>query len=80
MMCTITGLLWVFQAEPVQEIPKAPIPAKDQVLKDVLDSLATKCLHASTNPQQKRKLEDVLKKLEFLYDKLRSHSVSNNCK
>jgi len=65
------------QAKPAPvEVVKAPIPEKDAVLKETLDTLVQKCLHASNNPQQKRKLEDVLKKLEYLYDKLRNQMLN----
>ena len=61
--------------KPATPVPKAPIPAEHQIISSVLDSLLTKC-HNSTNvPTVKRKLDDVGKKLELLYDKLRDSSV-----
>ena len=63
------------QPEKQVAVEKGPIPAENQVIKTVLDSLLNKCLNATTAPTTKRKLEDVLKKQEILYDKLRDSSV-----
>ena len=64
---------------PVQEKPveKGPIPAEHQELQTVFDTLLNKCVTASNVPTTKRKLEDVAKKLEVLYDKLRDSTVWN---
>ncbi|XP_067943023.1 protein transport protein Sec31A-like [Watersipora subatra] len=64
------------QPAPAAPVIKAPLPERHLVLKETLDNLANKCLHASNNPQQKRKLEDVVRKLESLYDKLRNQMLS----
>jgi len=56
--------------------PKEPIPAENQVLQDVFDGLKARCLAAASHPQTRRKLEDVGKKLEILYDKLRENSLT----
>lgn len=45
----ILELFFLFQPAPV-EVVKAPIPEKDAVLKETLDTLVQKCLHASNNP------------------------------
>lgn len=61
--------------KPATPVPKAPIPAENQIIATVFDTLLSKC-HSSTNvPMVKRKLDDVGKKLELLYDKLRDSSV-----
>merc|ERR1719259_1391633 len=60
---------------PPAPVEKAPIPAEHQVIQDVFDALRTKCVAAASHPQIKRKLEDVGKKLEVLYDKLRENSL-----
>merc|ERR1719249_335623 len=60
---------------PPAPVEKAPIPAEHQVIQDVFDALRTKCVAAASHPQIKRKLEDVGKKLEVLYDKLRENAL-----
>ena len=61
--------------KPATPVPKAPIPAEHQIIATVFDTLLSKC-HNSTNiPTVKRKLDDVGKKLEILYDKLRDSTV-----
>ena len=63
------------QPQPVV-VEKGPIPAEHQVIKNVLDSLLNNCMNATQQPVVRRKLEDVAKKLEVLYDKLRESSLS----
>ena len=55
---------------------KGPVPAEHQVIQKVFDSLLQKCLTTTNVPTAKRKLEDVGKKLEVLYDKLRDSTVN----
>ena len=66
------------QPEPPKPVEKGPIPSEHLVLQQVLDKLANQCLELSNNPHIKRKLEDVLRKLETLYDKLREQMLSEN--
>ncbi|XP_063973908.1 protein transport protein Sec31A isoform X1 [Diachasmimorpha longicaudata] len=61
-------------AEP--EAPKAPIPEEHVHLKTILDELKARCHESAKNPQTKRKVEDVARKLEALYDCLRDKSLS----
>ncbi|KAG8188070.1 hypothetical protein JTE90_014309 [Oedothorax gibbosus] len=61
--------------EPVKE--KGPIPPEHQVLQDTFEDLRRQCQQVATNPQTRRKLDDVAKKLENLYDKLRDNTLSN---
>ncbi|XP_012535073.2 protein transport protein Sec31A isoform X2 [Monomorium pharaonis] len=63
-------------AEP--EKPKAPIPEQHVHLKTILDELKNQCYENAKNPQIKRKIEDVSKKLEVLYDCLRENKLSQN--
>ncbi|XP_043253863.1 protein transport protein Sec31A [Colletes gigas] len=63
-------------AEP--EKPKPPIPEQHIHLKTVFDELKDQCHENAKNPQIKRKVEDVSKKLEVLYDCLRENKLSQN--
>lgn len=62
--------------QPPAPVEKGPIPAENQIIQQVFDTLLNKCLSSTTVPTTKRKLEDVSKKLEVLYDKLRDSTVS----
>ncbi|XP_022104643.1 protein transport protein Sec31A-like isoform X2 [Acanthaster planci] len=65
------------QQAPEPEVAKGPIPAEHQELADTYEGLARRCREAGgNNPQIKRKLDDVNKKLNILYDKLRAGSLS----
>ncbi|CAK9812673.1 Protein transport protein Sec31A [Anthophora quadrimaculata] len=63
---------------PEPEKPKAPIPEQHVHLKTVFDELRNQCFENAKNPHIKRKLEDVSKKLELLYDCLRENKLSQN--
>ncbi|EZA50823.1 Protein transport protein Sec31A [Ooceraea biroi] len=63
-------------AEP--EKPKAPIPEQHVHLKTIFDELRNQCYENAKNPQIKKKIEDVSKKLEVLYDCLRENKLSQN--
>lgn len=60
------------------EKPKAPIPEQHIHLKTILDELKNQCYENAKNPQIKRKIEDVSRKLEVLYDCLRENKLSQN--
>ncbi|XP_032675086.1 protein transport protein Sec31A isoform X2 [Odontomachus brunneus] len=60
------------------EKPKVPIPEQHMHLKTILDELRNQCYESAKSPQIKRKLEDVSKKLEVLYDCLRENKLSQN--
>ncbi|XP_076291003.1 COPII coat complex component secretory 31 [Lasioglossum baleicum] len=60
------------------EKPKAPIPEQHVHLKTVFDELKNQCYENAKNPQIKRKIEDVSRKLEGLYDCLRENKLSQN--
>ncbi|XP_021375424.1 protein transport protein Sec31A-like isoform X2 [Mizuhopecten yessoensis] len=64
--------------EPVQPVAKQPIPSEHQVLQDIFGSLVNNCSSVASNAQMKRKLDDVSKKLEILYDRLRNEMLSQN--
>ncbi|XP_072742503.1 protein transport protein Sec31A [Anoplolepis gracilipes] len=64
------------EVEP--EKPKAPIPEQHIHLKTILDELKNQCYENAKNPQIKRKIEDVSRKLEVLYDCLRENKLSQN--
>uniref|UniRef100_A0A336KN30 Protein transport protein Sec31A n=1 Tax=Culicoides sonorensis TaxID=179676 RepID=A0A336KN30_CULSO len=63
-------------AEPPK--PKAPLPEEFIYLQTVFEELRNLCINAASNPQSKRKLEDVSKRLEVLYDLLRENRLSPN--
>ncbi|XP_015176477.1 PREDICTED: protein transport protein Sec31A isoform X2 [Polistes dominula] len=60
------------------EKAKPPIPEEHMHLKTVFDELKMRCFESAKNPQIKRKIEDVSKKLEILYDCLRENRLSQN--
>ncbi|GFO38325.1 transport protein sec31a [Plakobranchus ocellatus] len=62
--------------EPPKPVEKGPIPTEHQALQDVFDKLVKSCAQVAPNAQMKRKLEDVARKLEILYDKLRGNLLS----
>ncbi|XP_071952152.1 protein transport protein Sec31A-like [Antedon mediterranea] len=69
------------KAEPAEKeaAPRAPIPTEHQVLNQVFESLKDRCIKAAgTNAQMKRKLDDVTRKLNALYDKLSENALSPN--
>ncbi|KAK3915327.1 Protein transport protein Sec31A [Frankliniella fusca] len=66
------------RAKPEPPPPKAPIPEEHIVLQTVFNDLRNRCFQASNNPQAKRKLDDVARKLDVLYDALRDMRLSNN--
>lgn len=57
---------------------KGPIPAEQIILQETFDSLVQRCRSTVNNPQTKRKLDDVSKRLEALYDKLREQKLSSH--
>ncbi|RZF36991.1 hypothetical protein LSTR_LSTR004679 [Laodelphax striatellus] len=61
-------------AEPPK--PKPPIPDEHRQLQTVFEDLRSQCTNAANNPQSKRKLEEVARKLEMLYDALRDSKLS----
>lgn len=63
---------------PKPEVIKGPIPSEHMVLQQTFDAILDRCRNASNNPQTKRKIEDVKRKLEILYDLLRESRVSQN--
>lgn len=71
---------------PPQQLPKesgpapvmkGPIPSEHFVLQNTFNGLAERCKNTANNPHTKRKLDDVSKRLEALYDKLREQKMSN---
>ncbi|KAK7113259.1 protein transport protein Sec31A-like isoform X2 [Littorina saxatilis] len=66
------------EPEPPAPVVKGPVPTEHKVLEDVFNGLLTLCSQRATNAQMKRKLEDVARKLEILYDKLRAGVLSQS--
>ncbi|XP_066261911.1 protein transport protein Sec31A [Euwallacea similis] len=61
-----------------QPVQKPPVPSEHEVLQQVLEDLKEKCNCTTNNPQTKRKLDDVGRRLETLYDSLRHNRLSSN--
>lgn len=62
----------------VAEVRKGTIPEEHRVLQEIFDDLRSRCSASNPNPQIKRKLDDVAKRLETLYDKLSNNELSPN--
>ncbi|KAJ8712614.1 hypothetical protein PYW07_005456 [Mythimna separata] len=62
--------------EPAAPVQKAPLPEQHVILQSVFDAIRAECSNRATNPQMKRKLEDVQRRLETLYDMLREYKLS----
>ncbi|XP_041124928.1 protein transport protein Sec31A-like isoform X2 [Polyodon spathula] len=63
---------------PAEKIEKKDIPQEHLMLKTTFDGLLKRCFLAAGDPQTKRKLDDALKRLEYLYDKLREQVLTPN--
>ncbi|XP_035792050.1 protein transport protein Sec31A-like isoform X2 [Anopheles albimanus] len=71
------------QAAPPPSVPeppkqKPPLPEQYVFMQNVFEELKRQCVESAGNPQTKRKLEDVSKRLESLYDLLRENRLSQN--
>ncbi|KAJ8715326.1 hypothetical protein PYW08_005307 [Mythimna loreyi] len=64
--------------EPAAPVQKAPLPEQHVILQSVFDAIRAECSNRATNPQMKRKLEDVQRRLETLYDMLREYKLSES--
>ncbi|KAK3089875.1 hypothetical protein FSP39_007256 [Pinctada imbricata] len=64
--------------EPPKPVEKGPIPQEHQVLQDIFGSLVKNCTSVASNAQMKRKLDEVSRKLELLYDRLRQNNLSQS--
>ena len=63
---------------PPAPVVKGPIPTEHQVIQDTFDLLVNRCQQAAQQLPLKRKLDEVKKKLDVLYDKLRENRVNFN--
>ncbi len=61
---------------PPAPVVKGPIPSEHQIIQDTFDLLVSRCQQATQQLPLKRKLDDVKKKLDVLYDKLRENRVN----
>jgi hypothetical protein len=61
---------------PPAPVVKGPLPSEDQIIQDTFDLLVTRCQQATQQLPLKRKLDEVKKKLDVLYDKLRENRVN----
>lgn len=62
---------------PPAPVVKGPIPSEHQIIQDTFDLLVSRCQQATQQLPLKRKLEEVKKKLDVLYDKLRENKVNS---
>ncbi|CAF2122199.1 unnamed protein product [Rotaria magnacalcarata] len=60
---------------PPAPIVKGPLATEQQIIQDTLDLLVSRCQQATQQLPLKRKLDEVKKKLDVLYDKLRENRV-----
>lgn len=56
---------------------KQPIPNEHMIIQQVFDHLLANCISSANTIPVKKKLDEVSKKLEILYDKLRTSAVSD---
>lgn len=61
---------------PVERIEKKALPSEHTILKSVFEGLVQRCSVVASDPKTRRKLEDALQRLEYLYDKLREQTLS----
>jgi protein transport protein SEC31 len=55
---------------------KEPIPAEHMILVQTLDDLLDRCRRMAVNPTMKRKADEVRKRLDVLFDKLRDKTLT----
>ena len=60
---------------PPAPVVKGPIPTEHQIIQDTFDLFINRCQQATQQLPLKRKLDEVKKKLDVLYDKLRENKV-----
>ncbi|CAF4758822.1 unnamed protein product, partial [Rotaria sp. Silwood2] len=58
---------------PPTPVVKGPLPSEHQIIQDTFDLLVNRCQQATQLLPLKRKLDEVKKKLDVLYDKLREN-------
>lgn len=63
-------------AAPPEPASKGPLPTEHQVLQDTIEGIRTRCLMTTQNAQFRQRLEDIGRKMETLYDKLRNGQLS----
>ncbi|XP_060863802.1 protein transport protein Sec31A [Metopolophium dirhodum] len=60
----------------VEALTKQPIPQEHVKIQVILDGLQSKLLEAAPTAQTRKRVSDIAKKLELLYDSLRENSLS----
>ncbi|KFO91075.1 Protein transport protein Sec31B [Buceros rhinoceros silvestris] len=61
---------------PVEKVERKEVPPEHQALKTTFEGLVQRCSAVATDPKTRRKLEDALQRLEYLYEKLRGQALS----
>ncbi|XP_050677128.1 calcium-binding protein P-like [Leptidea sinapis] len=67
-----------YTQETESAVTKGPIPEEHAGLQTTLDQLSDQLLNSTTNAMTKRKVQDIQKKLENLYDLLRENKLSGS--
>ncbi|XP_050520813.1 protein transport protein Sec31A [Daktulosphaira vitifoliae] len=65
--------------ECVEALPKPPIPHEHIRIKHIFEALQSHVLSMAPNAQNKKRILDISKKLEILYDSLRVNNLSSYC-
>ncbi|XP_055372912.1 protein transport protein Sec31A isoform X2 [Condylostylus longicornis] len=68
------------QMQTKQEPPKqkAPLPEEYIYMQTVLEELKNQCMNVAADLRTKKKIQDVTKRLQYLYDALREKRLSTN--
>ncbi|XP_037789138.1 protein transport protein Sec31A-like isoform X12 [Penaeus monodon] len=56
---------------------KGPLPAEHQIIQHVLNEIRERCLAACQNQQVKQRLDDIGRRLEVLFDKIRAGQLGS---
>ncbi|MCP6484567.1 hypothetical protein NL492_27565, partial [Klebsiella pneumoniae] len=60
-----------------EALPKPPIPQEHIKIQVILEGLQSRLLETTPTAQTRKRVSDIAKKLELLYDSLRENSLSS---
>jgi len=66
------------QRQPETPKQKPPLPEEYMYMQTVLEELKSQCLNVASDLRTKKKVQDVTKRLEYLYDTLTERRLSQN--